>query len=94
MALVRETPSSVAASLMSMLWRAPTPVPTATGVGMARPSVSGQAITTAEIAKVSANRAGAPAMKSQTMKQSAFHRVGALRAMDIFEGEDELLFGG
>ena len=46
-------PSSVAASLIRMLCRAPIPVPTATAVGVARPSASGQAITTALIANVS-----------------------------------------
>ena len=46
-------PSSVAASLIRMLWRAPMPVATATAVGVASPSASGQAITTALIAKVS-----------------------------------------
>ena len=35
------------------------PVPTTTAVGVARPSASGQAITTAEIAKVSARSSGA-----------------------------------
>ena len=49
-------PSSVAASLMRIPWRAPIPVPTATAVGVARPSASGQAMTTALIAKVSAVR--------------------------------------
>src|SRR6266540_1218837 len=53
MASTRETFSSVAASFIRMLCLAPSPVPTATAVGVARPRASGQAITTAEIAKVS-----------------------------------------
>ena len=47
-------PSSVAASLIRMPWRAPIPVPTATAVGVASPSASGQAMTMAVIANVSA----------------------------------------
>lgn len=39
-----------------MLCLAPMPVPTATAVGLASPSASGQAITTALIANVSARR--------------------------------------
>ena len=62
MVSIRLTPSSVAASLMRMLWRAPRPVPTATAVGVARPNASGQAITTAEIANVSDCRKGACAI--------------------------------
>ena len=58
---IRLTPSSVAASLMRMLCLAPSPVPTATAVGVARPSASGQAMTTAEIANVSAVRNGTSA---------------------------------
>ncbi len=47
-------PSSVAASLIRIPWRAPIPVPTATAVGVASPRASGQAMTTALIANVSA----------------------------------------
>jgi len=47
-------PSSVAASLISTPCRAPIPVPTATAVGVASPRASGQAMTTALMAKVSA----------------------------------------
>ena len=49
---MRETFSRVAASLIRMLCLAPMPVPTATAVGVASPSASGQAITTAETANV------------------------------------------
>src|SRR4051812_24693922 len=45
-------PSRVAASLIRTPWRAPIPVPTATAVGVAKPRASGQAITTALMAKV------------------------------------------
>ena len=53
-AVSREVFSSVAASLIRILFLAPMPVPTATAVRVARPRASGQAITTAEIAKVRA----------------------------------------
>ena len=62
-AVMLDTFSSVAASLIRMLCRAPMPVPTATAVGVARPRASGQAITTAEIANVSAVIAAAPPKK-------------------------------
>ena len=51
-----------------MLCFAPKPVPTATAVGVARPRASGQAITIAEIAKVSANNAGCLATRNHTRK--------------------------
>src|SRR3989338_2116508 len=63
MALSREVFSSVAASLIKILCLASMPVPTATAVGVARPRASGQAITTAEIAKVRAVKSVAPARK-------------------------------
>src|SRR3990167_10405792 len=65
MALILDAFSKVAASLMRMFFFAPIPVPTATAVGVARPSASGQAITTADIANVSAVRSAAPAKKYQ-----------------------------
>src|SRR3972149_1461210 len=60
MALMREVCSSVAAFLIRMLCRAPSPVPTATAVGVARPRASGQAMTTAEMAKGSGTSSDAP----------------------------------
>ena len=54
MVWIRADSSSVVASLIRMLCLAPMPVPTATAVGVASPSASGQAMTTAEMAKVSA----------------------------------------
>ena len=61
MALILDAFSKVAASLINMFFLAPIPVPTATAVGVAKPSASGQAITTADIAKVNAVRSVAPA---------------------------------
>lgn len=65
-AVMRETCSSGAAFLIRMLWRAPSPVPTATAFGVARPSASGQAITTAEMAKVSARSTDSRMSPNQT----------------------------
>ena len=58
------TPSSVAASSIRMLCRAPIPVPTATAVGVARPSASGQAITTCSRSPPSTRAASKPAPQS------------------------------
>ena len=52
------TCSNVGASLIRILCLAPSPVPTATAVGVARPKASGQAMTTAEMAKDKARRSG------------------------------------
>src|SRR3989304_2594269 len=68
MALMREVCSSVAAFLIRMLCRAPSPVPTATAVGGARPRASGQAMTTAEMAKVSATSSDSPTTPYQMPK--------------------------
>src|SRR3989344_2115585 len=65
MALILEVFSRVEASLIKILCLAPMPVPTATAVGVASPKASGQAITTADIAKVSAVKSAAPAIKYQ-----------------------------
>src|SRR3989338_5534223 len=54
MIFILEAFSKVAASFIRILCLAPMPVPTATTVGVANPSASGQAITTAEMANVSA----------------------------------------
>ncbi len=54
MAWMRVVRSRDVAFLMRIPFLAPMPVPTATAVGVARPSASGQAITTAVTASVSA----------------------------------------
>src|SRR3989338_4950903 len=61
MMFILEAFSRVAASFIKILCLAPMPVPTATTVGVAKPSASGQAITTAEMANVSAVKS--PAQK-------------------------------
>src|SRR5258706_167001 len=54
-----------------MPFLAPMPVPTATAVGVARPSASGQAITTAVTASVIAKRAVCPITKNQMRNVSS-----------------------
>src|SRR3989338_9028286 len=69
-AWILETCSRVGASLIRILCLAPRPVPTATAVGVAKPSASGQAITVVEMAKVRAKRIGTPITKYQPPKAS------------------------
>ena len=64
-AWIFETCSRVGASFIRILCFAPRPVPTATAVGVASPSASGQAITTVAIAKERAKRRGEPTIKYQ-----------------------------
>mmetsp|Transcript_1433 Transcript_1433/g.3718 ORF Transcript_1433/g.3718 Transcript_1433/m.3718 type:complete len:360 (-) Transcript_1433:1784-2863(-) len=61
--------SSASPPLMSTPLRAETPVPTMTAVGVARPSVHGQAMTTTEMPKSSAKRKG-------SSWSSAIHSAG------------------
>ena len=63
--------SSATAFLKRMPRCAPSPVPTMIAVGVARPSASGQVITTTVMAKSSAVETPAPAGPSQTRKVSA-----------------------
>lgn len=59
------------AFLMRMPFLAPMAVPTATAVGVARPSASGQAMTTAVTASISAKRAVCPITKNQMRNVSS-----------------------
>ena len=70
MACIFEACSRAVAFLIRMPFLAPMPVPTATAVGVARPSASGQAITMAVTASVSAKRAVCPITKNQIRKVS------------------------
>jgi len=69
-AWMREACSRAVAFLIRIPFLAPIPVPTATAVGVARPSASGQAMTTAVTASVSAKSAVCPMTKNQTRNVS------------------------
>ena len=63
--------SSATALLNRMPWRAPRPVPTMTAVGVARPSASGQVMTTTVMANRSAVETPAPAGPSHAKNVTA-----------------------